>query len=135
MSPAPDRASARRSVSLTMPCAKAPPEKACCITVKPISITIEHEAADERRLNEVGGELADDGEAARHDPGDEEEPGRDQHHGPVVAVGGEVHDEHEAMPATAAIETRATPAATGGLMTARPTRAARKTSQKKATWP
>ena len=39
MSPAPVSASARRSTSETMPCVM-PPAKACCITVKPISMTI-----------------------------------------------------------------------------------------------
>ena len=39
MSPAPVSASARRSTSETMPLV-TPPAKACCITVKPISITI-----------------------------------------------------------------------------------------------
>ena len=56
----------------------------------------EHEAADQGRLDEIGGELAADGEAARHDPGDEQEPGRDEHDRPVVTVRGEMHDEHEA---------------------------------------
>ena len=39
MSPAPVSASARRSTSETMPWVM-PPAKACCITVKPISMTM-----------------------------------------------------------------------------------------------
>ena len=39
-SPAPVSASARRSVSDTRAWLRPPPAKACCITVKPISITI-----------------------------------------------------------------------------------------------
>ncbi len=39
-SPEPISASALRSVSLTRPCASAPPAKACCMTVKPMSMTM-----------------------------------------------------------------------------------------------
>ena len=46
--------------------------------------------------HEVGRELAEHGEGGGGDPDDEQEPGRDQHHGPVVAVGGEVDHEGEA---------------------------------------
>ena len=38
-SPDPFKASALRSLSLTSPCDNTPLEKACCITVKPTSIT------------------------------------------------------------------------------------------------
>ena len=66
--------------------------------MKPISITISTRPPIRAGCDEIGGELAADGEAADDDPGDEQEPGRDQHDRAVVAVRGEVHDEHEADP-------------------------------------
>ena len=56
----------------------------------------EHEAADEGRRHEIGGQLAHDGEAGRRDPGHQEEPGGNEHHGAVVAVRRQMDHEDEA---------------------------------------
>ncbi len=56
----------------------------------------EHEAADQGRRDEVVGQRARDGEGRADDPGEQQKPGRDEHHRAVVAVRRKVEDENEA---------------------------------------
>ena len=56
----------------------------------------QHEAAEQRRADDVVGDRARDREAGRDHPDHQQEPGRDQQHGAVEAVGGEEDDEGEA---------------------------------------
>ena len=80
-------------VATSAPGAKAPPAKAFCMIVKPISMTISTRppisAGATRSLVSVPG----DGQACRRHPGQQQEPGRDQHHRAVVAVRREIEDE------------------------------------------
>ena len=55
----------------------------------------QHEAAHQAGRHEVVGQRAQHGEARRRDPHQQQEPGRDQHHGPVVAVCRQVDHEDE----------------------------------------
>ena len=85
MSPAPVSASARRSTSETMPVV-TPPAKACCITVKPISITIStrppSSAGPTMSLVTTPVTASAGGDHPHH----QQEPGRDQQHRAVEAV-------------------------------------------------
>ncbi len=56
----------------------------------------QHEAADQRRRHEVVGQRTGHGEARADHPGEQQEPGRDQHDRAVVAVRREVEHQHEA---------------------------------------
>ena len=56
----------------------------------------QHEAADQSGRHEVASDLSDHGEAGRGHPHQQQEPGRDQHHRPLIAMGGKVQDQHEA---------------------------------------
>ena len=96
MSPAPVSASARRSTSDTMPCAMPPPAKACCITVKPISMTMRT-----RPPSNAGPTMSlvtrPNHRHCRADhPDDQQQPGRNQHHRAVEAVGRKIDDQTEA---------------------------------------
>ena len=85
MSPAPVSASARRSESETMPCAM-PAREGVLHDRETDQHDDQHEAADQRRRHEIVGERARHGEARRRHPDEQQQPGRDQHHGAVVAV-------------------------------------------------
>ena len=95
MSPAPVSASARRSTSDTMPWLM-PPAKACCITVKPISMTMRTRPPSKAGPTMSLVRKPSTVNAGAEHPDDQQQPGRDQHHGAVVVVGGEVDDEGEA---------------------------------------
>ena len=74
----------------------APPEKACCITVKPISITI-----STRPPSSAGPTMSlvttpVTARLAGEHPHDQQQPGRDQQHRAVEAVRREIDDEAEA---------------------------------------
>ena len=56
----------------------------------------EHESAEQSRADDVVGEKAEDGERRADHPDDEQQPGRDQHDGAVVIVGGEIDDQRKA---------------------------------------
>ena len=56
----------------------------------------QHEAAEQRRSDDVVGDDPGDGEIAREHPHDQQQPGRDQQHRAVEAVGREIDDEAEA---------------------------------------
>ncbi len=56
----------------------------------------QHQPAGERRLHHVVDQVAGDGEPRREGPHHQQHPGRDQHDGAIVAVGGEVDDDAEA---------------------------------------
>ena len=56
----------------------------------------QHQAAEQRRADDVVGDPAGDGDAGGEGPGHQQEPGRDQQHGAVIAVGGEI--DHQAEP-------------------------------------
>ena len=57
----------------------------------------QHEAADQRRRDEIVGQRAGHGEGgARMTQTQQQEPGRDQHDRAVVAMGGEIEHEDEA---------------------------------------
>ena len=95
-SPQPVIARARRSESAPRKFDTFDPEKAFCITVKPISMTISTRPpispGAARSLVEGPG----DREARAGDPDEQQEPGRDQHHRPVGAARRHVEDEDEA---------------------------------------
>ena len=99
-------------------CANAPPANACCITVKPISMTISTRPPISAGWTRSSVELPGDGEARSRDPDEQQEPGRDQHDRAVVAVDREIDDQDEADAGHGRDRMRATPAATGGSMTA-----------------
>ena len=97
MSPAPVSASARRSVSLIKPLREGAAGEGVLHHREADQHDDQHEAADQRRRHEVGGRAGPSTvKLAGGDPGDQEEPGRHQHHGAVVAVGREMHHEDEA---------------------------------------
>ena len=56
----------------------------------------EDEAAEQRRADDIVGDEAQDGQRGADHPDDQQEPGRDQHHRAVVAVGGEIDHQDEA---------------------------------------
>ena len=94
-------------------------------------MTIEHQPADQGRL--ARGRRSSWPVTAKPRAATQamqQQPGRHQHDRAVVAVGGEMHDEHEADAGDRRDGHRARrPPATGGSMTASPISAARKTSQ------
>ena len=56
----------------------------------------QHEAADQGRTDDVVRQRSGDRETRRADPGEQQEPGRDEHDRPLVAVRREIDDEQEA---------------------------------------
>ncbi len=56
----------------------------------------QHQAAEQRRADDVVGDGAADGERRRHHPDHQQEPGRDQQHGAVEAEERQIDDETEA---------------------------------------
>ena len=56
----------------------------------------QHQAAEQRRADDVVGDHAGDGEADAECPDHQQDPGGDQHHRAVVAVHGEIADQRQA---------------------------------------
>ena len=56
----------------------------------------QHESAQQGGRDQIPLELTRHGEAGGRDPDGEQEPGRDQHHRPLIAMRRQMHDEHEA---------------------------------------
>ena len=56
----------------------------------------QHQAAEQRRADNIVGDHAGDGEACRAGPHYQQEPGGDQQHRAVVAVGGQINHQREA---------------------------------------
>ena len=56
----------------------------------------QHEPAEQRRRHEIALELPGHREAGRRHPDRQQEPGRDQHHGALIAMRRQMQDQHEA---------------------------------------
>ena len=105
-SPEPVSASARRSTSETMPVGDAAGEGVLHHR-EADQHHDQHQAAEQRRADDVVGDDAGHRHAGGDHPDHQQEPGRDQQHRAVEAVGGEIDDQREARrprsaPATSA---------------------------------